>query len=105
MPHTLLERFLSATPKKEPGTHRLIAVLATVLRLLLGVLTRTFAQAWDADYSHTQDIAAPGRRADVMVGLRHALQAAGRVSGLRAAMVLWDLEALYDNVDVRTRIC
>ena len=104
LPDSLLDHFLSAIPKKDPGTHRLIVVLASMLRLLLGVLTRTFVRPWDAQHSHPNDTAAPGRRADVMVGLRHALQAADRVLGLHTAMILWDLEAFYDNVDVPTLI-
>ena len=104
LPDTLLDHYLSAIPKKEPGTHRLIVVLASMLRLLLGMLTRTFVRPWDAEYSSPHDTAAPGKRADVMVGLRHALQAADRILGLHTAMVLWDLEAFYDNVDVPTLI-
>ena len=104
LPDTLLDHYLSAIPKKEPGTHRLIVVLASMLRLLLGMLTRTFVRPWDAEYSSPHDTTAPGKRADVMVGLRHALQAADRALGLHTAMVLWDLEAFYDNVDVPTLI-
>ena len=33
LPETLLEHFLSAIPKKDPGTHRLIVVLASMFRL------------------------------------------------------------------------
>merc|ERR1712197_77574 len=75
-----------------------------MLRLLLGMLTRTFVRPWDAEYSSPNDTAVPGKRADVMVGLRHALQAADGALGLHTAMVLWDLEAFYDNVDVPTLI-
>ena len=54
VPDTLLDHYLSAIPKKDPGTHRLIVVLASMLRLLLGMLTRTFVRPWDAEYSSPQ---------------------------------------------------
>ena len=104
MPDCLLDHILSAIPKKEPWTHRLIVVMASMLRIFLGVLTRKFVRPWDSVTASDTDTARPGARAEIMVGLRHALQAAALTRKEQTATVLWDLEAFYDNVDIPTLI-
>ena len=91
LPSCLLDHLLSAIPKKEPGAHRLIVVMASLLRIFLGVLTRKFVRPWDGRTAALTDTARPGARAEMMAGLRHAIQAADRNGGQHTATVLWDL--------------
>ena len=60
-----------AAPNQKPGEHRLVGIIALLIRLFFGMLGRTEVRAWDAATALPHDSAAPGRSCEKAAALHH----------------------------------
>ena len=100
LPSSVLANIMSAIPKKRPGDHRLIAIIASVLRLFFGLVCREEVRQWDADIALGGDTAAPGRCCEVAAGSRHLEMEVATAVGMDTCGALWDTAAFYDTLDI-----
>ena len=100
LPSNLLQHLMAAIPKKDPGTHRLIAVIATLLRLFMGLVCRHEVRPWDEAVALPGDSAAPGQACEFATLQRHLALEMAFLTGEHASVILWDLQAFYDTINI-----
>jgi len=98
LPAQALEHFVFALGKAAGG-HRIIAVLTSFLRLLLGLLAPGLRE-WDGRVAHAGDSSAAGAACDAAALRRAALAEASVLRGGAAAQALWDIDAFCSTVSI-----
>ena len=89
---------------KKLGGHRMIGVGSSINRLLLSMLCSRSVRSWDKQRAPELDSAAPGRDCQWAAFTRSAALESAALRGKFAALVLWDLDAFYDSIDIETQI-
>ena len=89
---------MSLIAKKSGGT-RAIALVASVIRLLLGIL-KSEVREWNRSVGLSGDTGKPGVSLELETARRHLRVRTARDRGCKVVQLLWGVEKFYDSTSV-----